>query len=273
MIKPILNNTTDIKGLDNFVNGWLSKQPLSYVEIIKNPPPSQLKSDPNRSFLTPDTYKSLSDYCALILARLVNPEYVKLKTFFDVSLERGRGYNYNGGLEEWPKLVKYLEEDINPETFWQQYALLKEEEKRLEEDRIRQLITQFKLNPDEELIPVSDQWYDAKTNLIWQRCSMGEHWQNGQITGMAELMNWDEKEAYLERFKDTGWRLPTRAELQGLSFSRKVGYITKNSFGFYDQIECSFGQHWIEPHKPYGILHRGDICILSTSPRGGTSKV
>jgi hypothetical protein len=37
-------------------------------------------------------------------------------------------------------------------------------------------------------------------------------------------------------------------------------------------IECSFGQHWIEPHKPYGISHRGDICILSTSPRGGTSK-
>ncbi len=272
MIKPILNKTTDIKGLDNFVNGWLSKQPLSYIDIIKNPPPSQLKSDPNRSFSKPDTYNSLGSYCALILARLVNPEYRKLKTFFDVRFESGRNYINNSELTEWQKLEKYLEEEINPETFWQQYGLAKAEEKRLENERIQQLITQFKLNPEQEKIPVSDQWYDAKENLIWQRCCMGEHWQNGQITGIAELMNWDKMNEYINQFKDAGWRLPTRQELENLSFTKKIGYITQKGFDFYEQAEVSFPVHWIEPHKPYGISHRADICILSTSPHGGTSK-
>jgi|GEM_PF-1094315 len=271
IIKLIFDKITDIKGLDGFVNGWLSKQPLSYMETIKSPPQHSQNSE--RAFLTPDRFRGMGFYCPqqLIIACIANnPEYAKLKIFFEAN--KSFGANGLARATEWPKLVKYLEEEINPETFWQQYALLKEEEKRLEEDRIQQLITQFKLNPDEELIPVSDQWYDSQTNLIWQRCCIGQHWQNGQIAGKAELLSWDEKETYLERFKDTGWRLPTRAELQGLSFSRNVGYITKNGFGFYDQIECSFGQHWIEPHKPYGISHRGDICILSTSPRGGTSK-
>ncbi len=60
------------------------------------------------------------------------------------------------------------------------------------------------------MIPVSDQWYDAKTNLIWQRCCMGQHWQDGQIEARQDgSTSWDEKN-YLERFKDTGWRLPTR---------------------------------------------------------------
>ncbi|MBK9186460.1 MAG: DUF1566 domain-containing protein [Moraxellaceae bacterium] len=145
--------------------------------------------------------------------------------------------------------------------------MLKEEEKRLEEDRIRQLITQFKLNPDEELIPVSDQWYDANTNLIWQRCSMGEHWQNGQITGMAELMNWDEKEAYLERFKDTGWRLPQYQELITLSFPEYVGYITKNGYEFYEKIHTNFYNSWITPFFKIGSEL---TCVVSVSE--GTSQ-
>ena len=272
IIKPIFDKTTDIKGLDNFVNGWLSKQPLSYTDTLKGSPPKP-KPQSERTFLTPDRFRGMGFYCPqqLIVARLANnPEYEKLRTFFEA--KKSFGANDEARATEWPKLVQYLEEEINPNTFWQQYALLKEEEKRLEEDRIQQLITQFKLNPDEELIPVSDQWYDSQTNLIWQRCCIGQHWQNGQIAGKAELLSWNEKEAYLERFKDSGWRLPTRQELTNLSFIKKVGYITKKGFDFYEQAQVSFSEHWIEPHKPYGISHRGDICILSTSPRGGRSK-
>ena len=254
IIEPILDKTKTIIGVDNFVNGWLSKQPLSYVDTIKKPLPSNSRSE--RTYLTPDSFKGMGTYSPqqLIVARLANnPHYEKLRNFF----EADKIFNiapYNKELvTEWPKLVEYLCEDINPDTFWQQYALLKEAERRLEEDRVQQFITQFKLNPDEELIPVSDQWYDSQTNLIWQRCCMGEHWQDAQLTGKAELMSWDEKEAYLERFKDTGWRLPTKQELEGLAISKKVGYITKVGFNFYDQIEkklLSIGSNHINLFYP-----------------------
>jgi len=270
IIQPIFEKTTNIIGLDDFVNSWLSKQPLNYIDTIKNPP----RPSPEQRFFTPNTFKSMGVYCPqqLILARLANnPHYEKLRVFF----EADKIFNiapYNKELvTEWPKLVEYLCEDINPDTFWQQYALLKEAEKRLEEDRVQQFITQFKLNPDEELIPVSDQWYDSQTNLIWQRCCMGEHWQDAQLTGKAELMSWDEKEAYLERFKDTGWRLPTKQELEGLAISKKVGYITKVGFNFYDQIEKKFAEHWIEPHKSV-LPHHKEICVVSVSPLGGRGK-
>ena len=129
-----------------------------------------------------------------------------------------------------------------------------------------------KNTPDSRYQANGSEIKDKQTNLIWQRCCMGEHWQNGQITGIAELMNWDKMNEYINQFKDAGWRLPTRQELENLSFTKKIGYITQKGFDFYEQAEVSFPVHWIEPHKPYGISHRADICILSTSPHGGTSK-
>lgn len=252
------------------MNGWLLKQPDEYM-VLQNDIDYLIAN--TKKIIHPDEFNNAGFYTPqrLIAARLANnPQYDRLLKFCEAY--KSFGANDKARATEWPKLVKYLDEEINPETFWQQYPLLKEEEKRLEADRIQQLITQFKLNPDEELIPVSDQWYDSQTNLIWQRCCIGQHWQNGQIAGKAELLSWNEKEAYLERFKDSGWRLPTRQELTNLSFIKKVGYITKKGFDFYEQAQVSFSEHWIEPHKPYGISHRGDICILSTSPRGGRSK-
>ena len=128
----------------------------------------------------------------------------------------------------------------------------KQEEKRLENERIQQLITQFKLNPEQEKIPVSDQWYDAKENLIWQRCCMGEHWQNGQVVGGKKLFNESEVQNLLAQFKDTGWRLPSYQELAMLSFNKifvqNVAYITKEGFDYYERIEDHFFQN-------IGLLH------------------
>jgi len=270
IIKPIFDNIIDIKGLDNFVNGWLSKQSLGYVETIKNPP-IESKPKSEKTFLTPDKYIGMGYYFPqqLIIARLANnPEYDKLKTFFEASRIFSSSQEVHA--TEWPKLVKYLEEEINPETFWQQYALLKEEEKRLDKDRVQQLITQFKLNPDEELIPVSDQWYDSQTNLIWQRCCMGEHWQDAQLTGKAELMSWDEKEAYLERFKGTGWRLPSFQELITLTLKKPIGYVTKDGFDYYDEVKRSFIMHWITPYNPYDPQLMPDVKLyIVTVSNGG----
>ncbi|MBK9186463.1 MAG: DUF1566 domain-containing protein [Moraxellaceae bacterium] len=248
------------------MNGWLLKQPDEYM-VLQNDINYLIAN--TKKIIHPDEFNNAGFYTPqrLIAARLANnPQYDRLLKFCEAY--KSFGANDKARATEWPKLVQYLEEAINPNTFWQQHALLKEELIRLEEDRIQQLITQFKLNPEQEVIPVSDQWYDAKTNLIWQRCCMGEHWQDGHKSGTAERLSWDEKNAYLERFKDTGWRLPTRVELEELVLSRRVGYITKNGFGFYEATEVRFC-NWIEPHKSYSGQ---DICILSTSPSGASAK-
>ena len=271
IIQPIFDKATTIIGLDNFVNGWLSKQPLSYIETIKNPIHTN-KSSSERRFLTPETFKGSGAYYyhkQLILARLANnPHYEKLKVFFEAS--KVFEPSNKELVTEWPKLVQYLEEEINPETFWQQYALLKAEEKRLEEERIQQLITQFNLNPEQEVIPVSDQWYDAKENLIWQRCCMGEHWQDGKLIGHPQLMNWDEMNACVERFKDTGWRLPSFQELITLTLTKPIGYVTKNGFDYYDEVKRSFIMHWITPYNPYSPQVMPNVALyIVTVSNGG----
>ena len=246
----------------------MSKQPLSYTDTLKGSPPKP-KPQSERTFLTPDRFRGMGFYCPqqLIVARLANnPEYEKLRTFFEA--KKSFGANDKARATEWPKLVQYLEEAINPNTFWQQHALLKEELIRLEEDRIQQFVTQFKLNPEQEVIPVSDQWYDAKTNLIWQRCCMGQHWQNGQVVGKEKLFNESEKQELLEQFKDSGWRLPTYHELLGLSFAKKTGYVTKQGFNFYEQAETVFFIHWIKPYN-LNLPHiKEDVHIFSVRNGG-----
>lgn len=51
--------------------------------------------------------------------------------------------------------------------------------------------------------------------LTWQRCSLGQHFDDGKCSGAAEKVDWAgaQKAAALAGH---GWRLPTQAELQGL---------------------------------------------------------
>lgn len=55
--------------------------------------------------------------------------------------------------------------------------------------------------------------YDRKTDLTWQRCSVGQRWENDVgCVGVIAEMSWDEA-----RSKSAdGWRLPTRDELATL---------------------------------------------------------
>jgi len=55
--------------------------------------------------------------------------------------------------------------------------------------------------------------YDRKTDLTWQRCSVGQRW-DGDLgcVGVIEQMTWDEAKAKAA----DGWRVPTRDELATL---------------------------------------------------------
>ena len=55
--------------------------------------------------------------------------------------------------------------------------------------------------------------YDSKTGLTWQRCSIGQTWQQDKCAGSVQALTWDQAK------KRAGgkWRLPTREELESLT--------------------------------------------------------
>ena len=57
---------------------------------------------------------------------------------------------------------------------------------------------------------------DIKTNLIWQRCSIGQTWDGNQCVGEATAMNW--KDAMNEAIKaGRNYRVPNIKELQSIT--------------------------------------------------------
>ncbi|WP_052702383.1 DUF1566 domain-containing protein [Marinomonas sp. S3726] len=60
------------------------------------------------------------------------------------------------------------------------------------------------------------QIFDAKTNLTWQRCSLGTHWSSAEsCTGKVEYLSLREAKERAALFSD-GWRLPNIEELFSL---------------------------------------------------------
>ncbi len=57
---------------------------------------------------------------------------------------------------------------------------------------------------------------DIKTDLIWQRCSLGQAWNGTSCTGKSLTYNWA---SALQMAKNTGdgWRVPNIKELDSLS--------------------------------------------------------
>lgn len=66
---------------------------------------------------------------------------------------------------------------------------------------------------------------DRRTRLQWMRCSMGQHWDGQNCTGIPSVLNWPDALLIPDLFNDQGgyaghadWRIPTLDELQGLVF-------------------------------------------------------
>ena len=55
--------------------------------------------------------------------------------------------------------------------------------------------------------------YDRKTDLTWQRCSIGQRWKDGTgCVGVIKQMSWEEAKGQA----GSGWRLPSKDELTTL---------------------------------------------------------
>lgn len=59
---------------------------------------------------------------------------------------------------------------------------------------------------------------DPAQGLIWQRCSLGQRYQDGRCVGDSESFNWREAQARTEALAspECPWRLPRFHELRGL---------------------------------------------------------
>lgn len=61
---------------------------------------------------------------------------------------------------------------------------------------------------------------DSTTNLVWQRCALGQTFSGGTCTGEASQFTWQEALAAAQTANDTdtkGWRLPNLKELASLT--------------------------------------------------------
>ena len=180
----------------------------------------------------------------LIVARLAdNPQFeqlaIELRTF-----ARDAGNNNKPMREQWDNFVKYLREDIDPQTYHKKMAELKKQEQQAEAIRVNALQAQFNPKTPEELMNLASQWHDPKTHLIWQRCCIGQQWRNGEVIGNSQKLSWKEVLKLLEEPKHTGWRLPSLDELKTLRFTKRIGYITKNGFDYFELTQTNFYQ-WI----------------------------
>lgn len=71
-------------------------------------------------------------------------------------------------------------------------------------------------------------WRDAKTGLMWDRCSVGQSWNGTTCTGEAIELNWQDAKDYVKQFTNqqakggyNDWRLPTIQELSSIRYCSK----------------------------------------------------
>lgn len=71
-------------------------------------------------------------------------------------------------------------------------------------------------------------WRDAKTGLMWDRCSIGQSWNGTTCTGQAIELNWQDAKDYVKKFSNqqakggySDWRLPTMQELSSIRYCSK----------------------------------------------------
>jgi hypothetical protein len=75
---------------------------------------------------------------------------------------------------------------------------------------------------------------DKETGLTWQRCSLGQKWQEGQgCVGTVQELNWRDAAKQAR----SGWRLPTREELETLVSKACSPSINPDAFPGVDPIK------------------------------------
>lgn len=100
-----------------------------------------------------------------------------------------------------------------------------------------------------------DKVFDKETQLTWQRCALGQKWQDGAgCTGTPQQLSWTETRKLTGSNKlGAGWRLPSKDELQTLVSRACLRSVNNEVFpGFtlqypevWSSTETTANQTWI----------------------------
>lgn len=89
-----------------------------------------------------------------------------------------------------------------------------------------------------------DQVLDRQTNLVWQRCSVGQRFAQGLCLGVAKSMGLIEAQQTAKRLSQ-GWRVPTLQELDALlKKTCKPPYIDQVVFPSVQEIAEGKAKYW-----------------------------
>ena len=208
----------------------------------------------------------LKPYC-LIVARLVNsPDFEQLA----IDLPKILHGCSNELFACWPQFVKYLRDEIDPDSFFKEFVSLKAEEKCVEDARVKAIQDHFNPKTYDELMALAGQWQDPDTGLIWQRHCVGQHWQDGQVVGTARVLKWKAAQDAVKKIKGSAWRIPTVDELEQMMSNQMTSVTEEVSvFGKKDQrfVNGAFWALYIYPRQDY------ESCVFRFENGVGASKV
>ncbi len=120
--------------------------------------------------------------------------------------------------DEYPVLVVFLDLIMLGlfADFYEKYQIKEERERKEETERRNQEIA-------EKFFVQDGVATDTKTGLMWLRFSYGQRWENGNIIGDPEKINWHYAMKIPEEFNQkvgcggfTDWRIPNIDELKTL---------------------------------------------------------
>lgn len=179
---------------------------------------------------------------SLAIARFANPNNIE-------EFERVVSDYIKSNLEvtqnkDWEWFVDSLRR-LDFEDFFEEQKRLKEEAKLKEQQYQDTIKKHLKKKTPSELMDLG-QWYDAETNLIWQRYCLGQVWQNGSVSGQGSQITWTKSVELtsVREIKDFGWRLPTEKELASLMLPDKAGYKTEQGILFCPKEEGQYATFW-----------------------------
>ncbi len=116
----------------------------------------------------------------------------------------------------------------------------------------------------------TNQWYDAKNDVTWMRCSVGQRWDGRTCLSTAKKFKWHEAKKYAQTAKfakHSDWRLPTVLELASL---RRCSKGWQQSSGKTQMKEVSDGDKTVKIPRMCADYSRQPTLSRYSFPR--TSK-
>ena len=179
---------------------------------------------------------------ALAIARFANPN--NIEEFERVVSDYIKSHLEVTQTKDWEWFVDSLRQ-LDVEDFFAEQKRLKEEVKLKEQQYQDTIKEHLNKKTPSELMNLGE-WFDAETNLIWQRYCLGQEWRNGSVSGQGSQMTWTKATELTnaKEIKDFGWRLPTEKELASLMLPDKEGYKIEQGILFCPKEEGQYATFW-----------------------------